>query len=187
MTEPVGPNQCFMCSGSANAFQTNSRGASNTREMTKSPLFVAVDVMTVTYFVRSPRLLFLDQDHPADTELVGDHAETRREEGFRKRHLPLAAVGQRVEPALAFGGVGRGDSQREPLKIRLTETAAVGHQQLGIADVHGGVHDLVVAARRDHRLVRRVLETHQHVDLGAEYLLVELERLVAAADEEKKR
>src|SRR5580693_4405941 len=131
MTEPVGPNHCFMCSGSVNAFHTSSRGASNTREMTKSALFVAVDTMALTSLFCSPRLFLLDQDHPADAELVGDHAEARREERFRKRHLHLAALGQRIEPALAFGGVGRGDGQREALKIRPTETAAVGHQQLG--------------------------------------------------------
>src|SRR5258707_4893393 len=102
MTEPVGPNHCFMCSGSANAFQTNSRGASNTREMTKSALFVAVDTMALTSLACSPHLFLFDQDHPADAEFVGDHAEAGGEERFRKRHLHLTAVGQRIEPALAF-------------------------------------------------------------------------------------
>src|SRR5580698_3427602 len=134
MTEPFGPHHCFMCSGSVNACHTSSRGASNTREMTKSALFVAVDVMALTYLVCSPQLLLFDQDHPADAELVGEHAETRREEGFCKRHLHLAALGQRVEAALTFGGVRRADGQRKALEIRLAETAAVGHQQLGLAD-----------------------------------------------------
>src|SRR5580700_2746817 len=109
MTEPVGPHHCFMCSGSVKARHTNSRGASNTREMTKSALFVAVDVMALTYLVCSPRLFLFDNNHPAHTELVGDHAEARREERFRERHLHLPALGQRVEPALAFGGIGRRD------------------------------------------------------------------------------
>src|SRR6202051_1629369 len=109
MTEPVGPNQCFMCSGSANAFHTSSRGASNTREITKSVLFVATVIFNSTNcrFRAGLRLLLLDQDNPADAELVGNHAEAGGEKRFGKRHLHLAAVGQCVEAALAFGGVGQ--------------------------------------------------------------------------------
>ena len=60
MTEPVGPHHCFMWSGSVKALHTSSRGASNTREMTKSALFAAVDVMALTCLVCSPRLFLLD-------------------------------------------------------------------------------------------------------------------------------
>src|SRR5580700_3232820 len=127
MTEPVGPNQCFMCSGSVKAFHTSSRGASNTREMTKSVLFVAAFIFASTGYAPLHLLLF-DQDHPADAEFVGDHAESGREERFRKRHLHLPAIGQRIETALAFGGVGRGDGQRKALEVRLTEATAVEEQ-----------------------------------------------------------
>src|SRR5215469_8325452 len=50
------------------------------------------------------------------------------------------------------------------------------------------MHDLVVAAGWNHagrRRLRAVLETHHHLDLGAERLLVELDRLLAAAVEEQ--
>src|SRR5260370_18438971 len=52
------------------------------------------------------------------------------------------------------------------------------------------MHDLVVAAGRNpvgRRRFRAVLETHHHLDLGAERLLVELDRLLAAAVEEQIR
>src|SRR6516165_5561746 len=52
------------------------------------------------------------------------------------------------------------------------------------------MHDLVVAAGRDpagRRRLRAILETHHHLDLGAERLLVELDRLLAAAVEEQIR
>src|SRR5207245_8932834 len=52
------------------------------------------------------------------------------------------------------------------------------------------MHDLVVAAGRNPaggRGFRAVLETHHHLDLGAERLLVEFDRLLAAAVEEQIR
>jgi hypothetical protein len=51
--EALGPHQCFMCSTSVNTFQTRSRGALNTRDMTKSPL-LAPAFMTVS-LITSPR------------------------------------------------------------------------------------------------------------------------------------
>src|SRR6516164_9001849 len=52
------------------------------------------------------------------------------------------------------------------------------------------MHDLVVAAGRNHagrRRLRAFLIAHHHLDLGAERLLVELDRLLAAAVEEQIR
>src|SRR5215831_7419912 len=52
------------------------------------------------------------------------------------------------------------------------------------------MHDLVVAAGRDHagrRRLRAFLIAHHHLDLGAERLLVEIDRLLAAAVEEQIR
>src|SRR5215510_434494 len=52
------------------------------------------------------------------------------------------------------------------------------------------MHDLVVAAWRDHtgrRRLRAFFIAHHHLDLGAERLLVELDRLLAAAVEEQIR
>src|SRR5262249_39483382 len=52
------------------------------------------------------------------------------------------------------------------------------------------MHDLVVAAGRNpagRRRLRAFLKAHHHLDLGAERLLVELDRLLAAAVEEQIR
>src|SRR5215475_141242 len=52
------------------------------------------------------------------------------------------------------------------------------------------MHDLVVAAGRNHaggRRLRAFLIAHHHLDLGAQRLLVELDRLLAAAVEEQIR
>jgi hypothetical protein len=57
---------------------------------------------------------------------------------------PSANALNRRSPSAASGAVM---VSAKPLKIRLAEAAAVGHQNLGIADAHGGVHDLVVATR----------------------------------------
>jgi hypothetical protein len=45
----------------------------------------------------SSRSLRRHADHPPDTEAVGDHAEARRPERLGKRHLHLAAFGQRAK------------------------------------------------------------------------------------------
>jgi len=34
--KPLGPHQCFMCSGSVQTWKTSSRGAAKVREITKS-------------------------------------------------------------------------------------------------------------------------------------------------------
>jgi hypothetical protein len=44
-------------------------------------------------------------DHPGDAELVDAHAESLGEEGLRKRHGDVAALGQRLEPALGIHGI----------------------------------------------------------------------------------
>jgi len=47
------------------------------------------------------------------------------------------------------------------------------------------MHDLVAAIGRNHGLLRAFLEPHHHLDLGAERLTVEIERLLAAAVEKQ--
>src|SRR4029450_3983603 len=49
------------------------------------------------------------------------------------------------------------------------------------------MHDLVVAAGRNHAGLRAFLETHHHLDLGPKRLLVEVKRLLAAAVESQIR
>src|SRR5262245_37019436 len=108
-----------MCSGSVKHFQTRSRGASSTREITKSALFVAVEVIVALTagFLRLHRPR--NDHHPADTEFVGDHAEALGEEGRSERHLHIAARGERVEQLAGFGLVLRRDRKREALEVRL--------------------------------------------------------------------
>src|ERR1700740_2313679 len=106
MTEPFGPHHSFMRSGSVKHFQTRSRGASNEREMTKSALFVSL-VIAFSTFRREPTRS-LHEDHPADAEFIGEHAETRREEGFAQRHRHLTAGAQGFEQFVGLGlAVGR--------------------------------------------------------------------------------
>src|SRR5271170_1726329 len=74
-----GPNHCFICSGSVQAFHTNSRGASNTRVM-----FSSCCVLTFGDTVAVPiafLLVFLNPHHLA-----------RRIEHARQHNLPFSAA-----------------------------------------------------------------------------------------------
>src|SRR5262249_25983526 len=82
------------------------------------------------------------------------------------------------------------DGEREALEFRLALRAAVGRHHVLAADAQARMHDLVVAAGRNHagrRRFRAFLIAHHHLDLGAQRLLVELDRLLAAAVEEQIR
>src|ERR1700726_4102653 len=118
MTEPVGPNQCFMCSGSANAFQTNSRGASNAREMTKSALFVSAGIVLSPITRRLARSM-RHEDHPVHTEFVGEHAEAWREKRLRQRHRHLPALAESREHSVGIGFAVRGDGQGKAVELWL--------------------------------------------------------------------
>jgi CheY-like chemotaxis protein len=50
-------------------------------------------------------------DHPADTEAIGHHPETRREECRRQRLLHLATLGQRGKDPLRFRRAGSSNRQ----------------------------------------------------------------------------
>src|SRR5262249_28982831 len=121
---PFGPHHCCMCAGSVKHLHTSSRGASNTREMTKSSLLVSARLMTiladlVVAIADSGRLRrgLFDHDHPAHPEPVLDHAEGRREEGLDQRLMHLAAVRQRREQAACVGLVLGADRQREAFEL----------------------------------------------------------------------
>src|SRR5215472_17580499 len=147
------------------------------------PLCNAIDA-------RRQRRSSLHDDHPADAEAVGDHAEALGEEGLAERHSHLAAVGERLEHAVGLGFVLGVDGEREALEFRLAVRAAVGCHHVLAADAQARMHDLVVAAGRNHagrRRLRAFLIAHHHLDLGAQRLLVELDRLLAAAVEEQIR
>src|SRR6516162_3135179 len=138
---------------------------------------------------RQPRSSLHD-DHPADAEAVGDHAEALGEEGLAERHSYLAAVGERREHAVGLGLVPGVDGEREALEFRLALRAAVGRHHVLAVDAQARMHDLVVAAGRNHagrRRLRAFLIAHHHLDLGAQRLLVELDCLLAAAVEEQIR
>src|SRR5258707_7565997 len=82
---------------------------------------------------RRRRLSRLHDDHPADAEAVGDHAEALGEEGLAERHAHLAAVSERLEHAVGLGFVLGVDREREALEFRLALGAAVGgHHRLAV-------------------------------------------------------
>src|SRR5215469_10058529 len=114
-TEPFGPNHSFIRSGSVKHFHTRSAGAANTRVMTKSRA-----LLWVSMIVPPPDNLasvLCDQNHPADTELVGQHAKARREERLAERHGDLPTCGERVESLVGFAVVVDCDCQRETFEI----------------------------------------------------------------------
>src|SRR6516225_7809788 len=82
---------------------------------------------------RRRRRSSLHDDHPADAEAVGDHAEAFGEERLAERHAHLAAVGERREHAVGLGFVPGVDREREALEFRLALGAAVGrHHRLAV-------------------------------------------------------
>ena len=98
---------------------------------------------------------------------------------------PRSPLAQGREQLVGVGFVLRVDGQGKTLEIRIARVAAIGCHQSGVADANARMHHLVLVGRRAHRLVGTVLPTHQHRHLGAERLLIEIERLVAAAVEEQ--
>src|SRR5215470_4744314 len=86
----------------------------------------------------------LGQHHPVDAELVGNHAEARGEEGLAHRHGDLAALAERAEQLLGLLVVGGVDGERKALEVGLAAALAVGGEDLRVADLEGGMHDLVL-------------------------------------------
>src|SRR5262249_62225620 len=70
------------------------------------------------------RLSSLHDDHPADAEAVGHHAEALGEERLAERHAHLAAVGERREHAVGLGLVLGINGEREALEVRLDRKSA---------------------------------------------------------------
>src|SRR5215210_6666950 len=184
-----------MRSGSVNAFHTSSRGASNTRVMTNSavagllvwstgPLLLGGTRRSRTG--RSGRLLAID--HPWRAEAVDEHAEPDCPEGLLDRHLHRPALRERLEDALGFRRAVDVEADREALHhaLRPVGRGVRGHEHL-VADAEPRMHDLVAPFRRHVRLGRRALVGHHHLDLAAEELGVDVERLLAIAVEEQVR
>jgi hypothetical protein len=104
--------------------------------------------------------------------------------------LHLSAVGERREHAVGRSLILGVEGEREALEFRLALGVAVGRHDIRAVDAKACVHDLVLAAGRNHagrRFLRTFVEAHHHPDLGAERLLVEVDRLLAAAIEEQIR
>ena len=78
--------------------------------------------------------LLLHNDHPADAEAVGDHAEALGEKCLAERHSYLSTVGERVEHAVGLGFVLGIDGEREALEFGFALRAAVGRHHGRIAD-----------------------------------------------------
>jgi len=117
-----------------------------------------------------------------------DHAEARGEERLDQRLMHGAVIGECGEHAFGLGVVRGAERQIEALKARCAAAASVRCHHDGIADAKARMHDLVLAARRQHAWavrLRAVAVAHQHLDLGVEHFAVELDGLFAAAFEKQ--
>src|SRR5262249_13173548 len=141
--KPFGPHHCFIRSGSVKHFHTSSRGASSTREMTKSVFFVAIDMDTpaelalevyceINRASRSAnagslsRSLWLDHNHPVHAKFVLRHAEARRKERLAKRHDDVSAIRESVEESVSVGVVLGIYRQREAIELWVAGIAPIG-------------------------------------------------------------
>jgi glutathione S-transferase len=127
-----------------------------------------------------------DVHHPADAELIGDHAEARREERLGERHLHLTAIGKRIEEAIGLGLALRREREGKALEARLSLATTIRCHQGRVAHPEARMHHLVLGSRRcGRRLLGCILEAHEHADLGAERTTIEIERFLAAAVKEQ--
>src|SRR6516162_1996163 len=99
LVKPLGPHHRASRSASVHARNTVARGASNTRVMvtSRSVSVLSRAATAMIYLQASPVKLLRHQNHPMHAELVGKHAEARREECLGERHRDLAALRQRRE------------------------------------------------------------------------------------------
>src|SRR6516165_602381 len=99
LVKPLGPHHRASRSASVHARNTVARGASNTRVMvtSRSASVLSRAATAMIYLQASPVKLLRHQNHPMHPELVGKHAEARREECLGERHRNLAALRQRRE------------------------------------------------------------------------------------------
>src|SRR5262245_7454549 len=98
-------------------------------------IFRTIETPLATPLMRAVRgRSSLHDDHPADAEAVGHHAEALGEERLAERHSHLAAVGERREHAVGLGLVLGVDREREALEFRLALRAAVGRHHVLAVD-----------------------------------------------------
>jgi len=111
----------------------------------------------------------------------------RRTDLWQALHSPKER--QRIERAPRLRLAVEVERERKALEFRRTRSGAVGRHQHAVADPECGMHDLVLVAGRATAVgrVRAVPVAHQHVDLRAECLPVEVDRLFAATIEEQIR
>src|SRR5499433_2562046 len=129
-----------------------------------------------------------DTNHPSDTEAVTDHAEARRPESLRQRHLYLTALGQSCKFSISLCFIWHCERERKTLEVGLPRAMSVGRHHRCIANPKTDVHDLVLRTRRNHSRLwgfRTVLEAHEHGYLGAKSFFVKFECFLAAAVEEQ--
>ena len=87
------------------------------------------------------------------------------EKCLAQRHADLAAARQGVEQSLGLGVIRRGQREANPTELCLTRAAAVGCKYRRVPDAQGGVHDLILGARRGAGFRTRfwhVFKTHEH-------------------------
>src|ERR1700722_16586271 len=148
--QPLGPNHATRRSRSGQAFQTSSRGALRTREMTKGLAAVSAGVVGINVFdglgtsvpspdaslgdggaaARRPYLYLLrlagDGDHPHQAEAIDYHAERRGEEGFVHGHLDLPAIRERGEIFFSGGDIGHVERQVDAVETALSGALSIG-------------------------------------------------------------
>src|ERR1700733_6393977 len=87
-----------------------------------------------------------DVDHPADSEAIGQHTESRREECLAQGHRDLTAVGQRVKESVCVGGLRDRDRQRKTFVLGISPAVAVGCVERRLSDRESRMHDFVLGA-----------------------------------------
>src|SRR5262245_54686774 len=101
-------------------------------------------------------LLLRGKEQPGYAKLIGNHAKLLSEERFAQRQLHFAALTELVEYFLGLAG-GNIDRQRDAIEFRqLARTMAIGHHDLGVANLHVRVHDLFFCAWRHTRFRLRI-------------------------------
>src|SRR5277367_6500642 len=81
LVKPFGPHHCASIAVSVQALNTSARGASKVRVMVISRSASGFPCAAAVMINHS----LLHQDHPADAEFVGQHAEPRRKERLGER------------------------------------------------------------------------------------------------------
>src|SRR3954451_9603965 len=90
--------------------------------------------------------------HPGNAELVDAHAKTLGPERLAEGHGDVAAIGERIELALAVRGIRDRERDRKALRlVKMLAWCVGGHQDAAVWQRHPRMHnDLLAAGRGGH-------------------------------------